>query len=67
MRAHVLLTLLNQLRKSDKMQGLPSILLLFRNEFNKLNNTEARMLDRVFHFLDFFSDHLYNLTNCPLV
>ena len=41
--AHVLLNLLNSLRKSDKMQGLPSILSLFRNEFNKFNNTGARM------------------------
>ena len=39
MSAHVLLNLLNVLRKSDKMRGLPSILSFFRNEFNKLNNT----------------------------
>ena len=45
MSAHVLLNLLNELRKRDKMQGLPSILSLFRNEFNKFNNTRARMLD----------------------
>ena len=31
MSAHVLLILLNELGKSDKMLGLPSILLLFRN------------------------------------
>ena len=43
MRAHILLNLLNELRKRDKMQGLPSILILFRNEFNKFNNTRARM------------------------
>ena len=35
MSAHVLLNLLNELRKRDKMQGLPSILSLFLNEFNK--------------------------------
>ena len=29
MSAHVLLNLLNELRKRDKMQGLPSILSLF--------------------------------------
>ena len=29
--AHVLLNLLNELSKRDKMQGLPSILALFRN------------------------------------
>ena len=32
---------LNELRKRDKMRGLPSILSLFRNEFNKLNNIGA--------------------------
>ena len=35
MSAHVLLNLLNALGKRDKMRGLLSILLLFRNEFNK--------------------------------
>ena len=34
MSAHVLLNLLNKLRKSDKMRGLPSILLLLCNELN---------------------------------
>ena len=45
MSAQVLLNLLNELRNSDKMRGLSSILLLFRNEFNKFNNTRAQMLD----------------------
>ena len=31
------------------MRGLPSILSLFRNEFNKFNNTRARMLDSIYH------------------
>ena len=39
--AHVLLNLLNELGKSDKMLGLLSILLLFGNKFNKFNNTGA--------------------------
>ena len=47
MSAHVLLNLLNQLGKRDKMRGLPSILSFFRNEFNKFNNTGTRMLDSV--------------------
>ena len=47
MSAHVLLNLLNELGKRDKMRGLPSILSLFRNEFNKFNNTRARMLDSI--------------------
>ena len=49
MGAHVLLNLLNELGKSDKIRGMPSILSLFRNEFNKFNNTRARMLDYVYH------------------
>ena len=47
MSAHVLLNLLNELGKSDKIRGLPSILFLFRNKFNKFNNTGAQMLDSI--------------------
>ena len=46
---HVLLNLLNELGKKDKMRGLPSILSLFRNEFIKLNNTRAQVLDFIYH------------------
>ena len=35
MSAYVLLNLLNELGKRDKMQGLPSILSLICNEFNE--------------------------------
>ena len=35
MSAQVLLNLLSEIGKSDKMRGLSSILSLFRNEFNK--------------------------------
>ena len=49
MSAHVLLNLLNELGERDKMRGLPSNLSLFRNEFNKFNNTRARMLDSIYH------------------
>ena len=49
MSAHVLMNLLNELGKSDKMRGSPSILSLFRNEFNKFNNTRARMFDSIYH------------------
>ena len=41
MSAHVFLNLLNQFGKSDKMQGLPLLLSLFRNKFNEFNNTGA--------------------------
>ena len=47
MGAHVLLNLLKKLMKRDKMRGLPSILLLFRNKFNKFNNIGALMLDSI--------------------
>ena len=49
MSAHVLLNLLNELGKSDKMRGLSSILSLFSNEFNKFNKPGARMLDSIYH------------------
>ena len=47
MSAHVLLNLLNELGKGEKMRGLLSILSLFRNKFNKFNNTRARMLNSI--------------------
>ena len=49
MSAHVLFNLLNELRKRGKMRGYPNILSVFRNEFNKFNNTGARMLDSIYH------------------
>ena len=52
MSAHVLLNLINELRKRDKMRGLSSILSLFRNEFNKFNYTRARMLDSIYHDIE---------------
>ena len=47
MSGYVLLNLLNELGKIDKMRGLPSILSLFPNKFN--NKTGARMLDFIYH------------------
>ena len=34
-----------------KIRGLPSILFLFHNQFNKFNNTRARTLDSIFHMI----------------
>ena len=59
MSAHVLLNLLNELGKSDKMRGLPSILLLFRNEFNKFNNTGARVLDSIYHMTNTLTSNFW--------
>ena len=47
--AHVLLNLLKDLRKRDKLQDLPSILSLFPNELNKFNNTRAGIIDSIYH------------------
>ena len=49
MSAHVLLNLLNEFGKRDQMRGVSSILSLFRNDFNKFNNTRARMLYSIYH------------------
>ena len=49
MSDHILLNLLNELGKRDKMVGKPRILSLFRNEINKFNNTRAGMLDSIYH------------------
>ena len=59
MSAHVLLNLLNVLRKSDKMRGLPSMLSLFRNEFNKFNKTRAGMLDSIYQMtINLLKNHI---------
>ena len=47
MSAFFLLISLNELGEKDKMRGLPSILSIFRNEFNKFNSTRTRMLDSI--------------------
>ena len=68
MSAHVLLNILDELRKRDKMRGLSSILSLFRNWFNKFYSTGTKMLDYIYHrtlkllkntFLPFFTQR-YN-------
>ena len=62
MSAHVLLNLLNKLRKRDKKRGLLSILSLFRKEFNKFNNTRALMLDSIYHMtLKLFKIHIFGV------
>ena len=57
MSAHVLLNLLNELGKRDKMRGLPRILSLFPNKFNEFNNTRARMLDSNYHMTNTLKSH----------
>ena len=59
MSAHVLLYLSNKLGKRDKMRGLSSILSFFRNEFNKFNNSRARMLDSIYHMTNTLKSHFW--------
>ena len=59
MSAHVLLVLLNELGKRDKMRGLPSTLSLFCNDSNKFNNTRARMLDSIYHMTNTLKSHFW--------
>ena len=49
MSAYVLLTLLNELEKKIKCEGVPSILSLFRKRFNEFTNTIAGVLDSFYH------------------
>ena len=69
MSAYVLLNLSNELGKRDKMRGLPSILSLFPNEFNKFNNTRARLLDSIYHMTNTLKSHFWckNVLNCHYV
>ena len=59
MSAHVLLNLLNEFGKRDKMRGLLSILSLFRNMFNEFNNTRARMLVSIYHMTNTLVSHFW--------
>ena len=49
--AHALLNLLilNKLGKTIRCEAVPSILSVFPNEFNKFNNTGARMQDSIYY------------------
>ena len=61
MSAHVLMYLLKQVWEKGSQafycfftslgKGKPSILLLFHNGFNKLNNTGGQILDSVYHMI----------------
>ena len=43
------------------MRGLSSILSLFRNEFNKFNNTRAQMLDSFYHMTNTLNSHFWQI------
>ena len=57
MSARVLLNLLNELGKRDKIRGLLSILSLFRNKSYKFNNARAQMLDSIYHMTYTLKSH----------
>ena len=49
MSVNVLLNLLNELGEKRENARLAEHFIFFRNEFNKFNNTGARMLDSINH------------------
>ena len=49
MSVHVLLNLFNELGEKIRCEALPSIWSVFPNEFNKFNNTGARMQYSIYH------------------
>ena len=68
MSAHVLLNLLNKLRKRDEIRGLPRILSLFRNKFNKFNNTRAGMLYSISHMiLKLIKNHIFGVKTSKIL
>ena len=58
MSAHVLLNLLNELGKRDKMRGLPSIYIFFATSLI-FNNTRAQMLDSIYHMTNTLKSHFW--------
>ena len=48
MSIHVLLNILNDLRKKIRCEALPSIVSISHNEFNTFSNTGARMKDSIY-------------------
>ena len=67
MSAPVLLNLLNELGKRDKMRGLPSIISVFRNKFNQFNNTGVLMLDSIYHMtLILLKNHIFGVKNIKI-
>ena len=68
MSAHALLNLLNKLRKSYKMRGMPSILSLFCNKLNKYNNTRAWLLDSNYHMkLKLLKNQIFGVKNVKIL
>ena len=49
MSAHVLLNNQTSWGKEIKCKAKPRILSVFRNKFNKFNNTGARMIESIYH------------------
>ena len=67
MSARVLLDLLTELRKSNKMQGLRSILSLFCKKFHNFNKTRARILDSIYHItLKLFKNCIFGVKTSRL-
>ena len=66
MSTHVLLNL-NMFGERDKILGFPSILSLSSNEFDKFNNTGARMLDSIYQMALKFQDFVQCDNGCHYI
>ena len=54
----ILLNLLNELGKRDKCEACQAFY-LFRNKFNRFNNTRAQMLDSIYHMTNTLKPHFW--------
>ena len=61
MSAHVVLNLLNELGKNDKMRGLPSILFFFHSKFNKFNNRSTNVRFFYHMTLKLLQNHIFGV------
>ena len=60
MTTHVSLNFLKELRKKRKNVRLAKHFIYFCNNFNKLNNTGAQMLDSIYHMeLNLLKKHIW--------
>ena len=70
MTAHILLNSLNELRKKRSNARQVSHFISFSIEFNKFDNTGARMLDSIYHMTFNFFENIFGVKTlefCPML
>ena len=61
MSAHVLLNLLNKLRKRDNMCASDEHFITFSQHFDKFNNTGPLLLDSIYHNTNIILNHIFDV------